>query len=151
MGGNMNKSARRLRNVVIATLAMFATVFVGTTPAHADAYGVAVWSSQSIPGIPVPIPAGTFEHQVYGSGLTVTEEWAEFETAFNNVQQWQIDFRYFDNGGTLYKSSNGSLHSGGAHVGSRTVHPGTLKAGRACARLRVAGTTVATQCHYITK
>jgi hypothetical protein len=127
----------------------------GTAARRHCATGTQSWNSQTVPGVPVPIPAGALDHVIYcksSDGRKITKETAGFETLFRNVCNWRIDFRYYTLGGRLYKTSKGSTHRRCQHTGSRTRSKDfTLKSGRACAQLRVSGKAIATQCHNISR
>lgn len=149
------------RIALLTALSSVMAVVVGVatgTAAHADdtddvttmsAYGVTTWSQKSIPGVPLPIPGGVFEHQINGSGLNVSSEWAEFETVWGNVCNWRIEFRYTNLSGAVYARIPGTTHLGCDNVGSARRGIGTLRSGKACARLFVSDTLVVQQCHNI--
>jgi hypothetical protein len=121
--------------------------FTWSTPAKASAWGFEPWEAYQIGD--VSIPAGILEHEINGSGLQVAWEWAEFEVLTNNVCNWRIDFRYHDANGAVYKRLLGTMQPGCDRVGSRTVYPGKLRTGRACARLHTSGDFIIEQCHHI--
>lgn len=134
----------------LATLAAAAGLAFATTgTAYADAYGAQPFGGGEVPGAG-EVPSGVLEHQITGSGLTVDDQWAEFESVAP-VCNWEIEFHYIDAYNTTYHVDEGTLNPGCAAIGNRTGHqPGTaLQTGAACAVLKYNGTEVARQCHSL--
>ncbi len=130
---------RRLSTLVVAAVAAMALIGLVPTSASADAKGFQ----------PFGIGTGVLWHEVKGDGLTVNSDRAWFYT--RRLCRWAIYFTYRDSDGRVYRNVRGRYHRGCSYLrGSDTApRPGTLQAGKACARLKSGRQLIAEQCHNI--
>ncbi len=123
---------------------------IGSTPVRTFAYTVG--------GIAMNIPTGCmFTHIVRGGGRRITYQNAGVDCAFagalnSGFCNWRIDFAYADTDNRVYRTSRGRVHTECRIDPMRGNSPQTLpRYGKACARLHVNGTRLASQCHHITR
>lgn len=156
MRGRAGVAALVGASAIVASVSAVQPAFAATPQASAvracHTQGIQVWSSQVIG--PITIPGGVVEHEIWYNcrdGRRISKDEGSFETAFRNVCNWRLDFRYYTTHGRLYKKSKGRTHSGCAPQGSRSLKNLRLKSGKACVLLYVSGRRIATQCHYISR
>lgn len=130
---------------MVLTLAASSSILVEGV-ATADAYGFTPCTSVAGDDR----PSCVFEHGITGTGLRISEEFAEVEAPFRTVCNSRIDFQYSDVSGRIYKTDRSpTVRSGCTIIERRWVRPGNVRAGKACALLYTNADLVATQCHNV--
>ena len=123
-------------------------------PMDASGFGTTSPFNYSWGGINWSIPTGRIYHEVKGSGLTVTNELANWIALSPTSAQicnwrWNLQNRY---GTTIHSTVVGSLQTG-CKIGSvptfEYVPDRTMKTGLLCARLFVNGSYRGEQCHNV--
>ncbi|ADG73005.1 hypothetical protein Cfla_0085 [Cellulomonas flavigena DSM 20109] len=133
----------------------------GSVPMDASGVGYTSPFQYEFHGLMLGIPTGIIGHQVYGSGLTVTSESANWGPTLTGTPaqicnyQWQFQNRY---GSRHYSTLIQPLQEGcwttlgfkGNFDARYTAsHKRTMKTGLLCARLYVNGTFRGEQCHNV--